>query len=99
MSDIPADVRAIVEAATLELARELQVAHDRSLALPGDPAERENDAVSTTSEFAAVAGIKAVSRLMVAKGTDVATTWPLIVIDIQTRMQAILRATLRKVGQ
>lgn len=68
----------------------LDAAFATVLALPGNPAERENDAVSTVCGMASMAGVQFVGRLIERTGIDVDLALSLALADIEHRMRGTL---------
>lgn len=57
------------------------------LSLPGDPAERRNDALSLVSGLSAMVGVQLVGRLVQFKAVPLEVALPIAVKDIGHRIQ------------
>lgn len=58
--------------------------------LPGDPAERENDALSMVSGLAAMIGVQLVGRMMKAKHVGLDAAMRLAIVDIEFRLRGTI---------
>ena len=89
-SPAPADARSIILDAQDELGALIRRAIDGVAALPGVPAERENDALSAAAHLATFAAAELVANLMIRKEIKLGVALVLAENDIRARLTAIL---------
>lgn len=76
----------------------LDDAFDTVMALPGDPAERQNDALSLISTVAAFAGMQFAARLALCKGIEFSDALYAATHDVQRRMAEHVAELLERAG-
>lgn len=86
ISPTPPAAAAIGQQLVDQLKPMLDRAYDDIVALPGNPAERENDALSVTANVAAFVGMQLTARLMMGKQVDIAIAATVAVQDITERL-------------
>lgn len=95
-SPSPPAVAAIGQRLVERLKPMLDESFDAVTMLPGDPAERENDALSMVSTVAAFAGLQLVGRVMAMKQVPVGTALHIAVSDFQRRLNEEVGALLER---
>lgn len=85
---MPASAAAIGQAVVDQLKPLLDAAFDQVRAMPGNPAERENDALSLIAHVGAFVGLQMSARLMHCKRVDPETAIAVALGNISDRMCA-----------
>ena len=89
-SPMPPAPRALGEVALEQVRTILHALFHDTVALAGDQARLQNDALSSLAQLAAFANVQFMARLMLAKGIDEVAAWPIAVVEIQQRMIGML---------
>lgn len=87
-SPMPIEAAAIGQHVVDQLKPVLDAAYAQVAALPGNPAERENDALSIVANVGAFVGLQLTARLMMTKRIDPETAMALASQDVVARMTA-----------
>ena len=87
-SPTPAEAAAIGQQLVDQLKPMLDIAYDQIIALPGNPAERENDALSVLATIGGFVGLQLTARLMKTKRIDPETAMALAAEEMAQRIVA-----------